>query len=65
MAHEDGTIHASELYRVAEACGQTADQVRSCLRRLVAEGLFVRRGSGADARFEATPAGLKALGTSL
>lgn len=65
MAHEDGTIHAAELYAVAEACGQTTDQVRSCLRRLVADGLFVRRGTGAAARFEATERGLRALGATL
>ena len=65
MAHEDGTIDAGELQPVAEACGQTAEQVRSCLRRLVAEGLFVRKGSGVTARFEATPAGLAALGTTV
>src|SRR5438067_1672373 len=35
MAHEDGTIEAAELYPVAEACGQSPEQVRSCLRRLV------------------------------
>ena len=39
MAHEDGSIRADELYPVAEACGQTAEQVRSCLRRLVSDGL--------------------------
>ena len=38
MAHHDGTIVADELYPVAEACGLTADQVRSCLRRLVERG---------------------------
>jgi phenylacetic acid degradation operon negative regulatory protein len=65
MAHEDGTIHASELWAVADACGQTPDQVRSCLRRLVADGLFVRRGTGAAARFEATEKGLRALGATL
>ena len=46
MVGEDGTIRASELYPVAEACGQSGDQVRSCLRRLVGEGLFVRSGAG-------------------
>lgn len=63
MAREDGSILAHELNPVAEACGQTPDQVRSCLRRLVAEGLFVRSGSGLTARFDATEAGLRALGT--
>lgn len=61
MAHHDGTILAAELYPVAEACGQTPDQVRSCLRRLVNEGLFVRRGEGRDAAFGATERGLRAL----
>jgi len=65
MTHESGTIDGAELYAVAEACGQTADQVRSCLRRLVADGLFVRKGSGATAKFEATPAGLSALGSTI
>jgi phenylacetic acid degradation operon negative regulatory protein len=51
---------------VAEACGQTADQVRSCLRRLVAEGLFVRDGgAGRDAQFELTTEGMAALGATM
>lgn len=61
MAHQDGTLLSAELYPVAEACGLTADQVRSCLRRLVREGLFVRQGEGRDARFEATEDGLRTL----
>jgi phenylacetic acid degradation operon negative regulatory protein len=65
MAHQDGTILASELYPVAEACGQSADQVRSCLRRLVAEDLFTRIGEGRDAVFQATESGMRALGASL
>jgi phenylacetic acid degradation operon negative regulatory protein len=65
MAHEDGTVAAAELFPVADACGLTAEQVRSCLRRLVAEGLFDRQGSGRDATFKATAAGLAALGMSL
>jgi phenylacetic acid degradation operon negative regulatory protein len=65
MAHEDGTIEAAELLPVAAACGQTAEQVRSCLRRLVNEGLFKRDGSGRDAIFRATPAGMSALGVTV
>mgnify|MGYP000414884722 CR=1 FL=1 len=65
MAHHAGTIHASELYAVAEACGQTTDQVRSCLRRLVAEDLFTRVGEGRDAVFHASAQGMRALGASL
>jgi phenylacetic acid degradation operon negative regulatory protein len=65
MAHQDGTILANELYPVAEACGQTADQVRSCLRRIVAEGLFTREGEGREATYRATEDGMRALGSSL
>lgn len=66
MAHEDGTILAAELYPVAEACGQTPEQVRSCLRRLVSEGLFVRsQGAGNSAVFEATASGMAALGSTV
>src|SRR5512141_2790316 len=65
MAHHNGTIVASELYLVAQACGQTADQVRSCLRRIVAEGLFTRTGEGRGAEFHATEAGMRSLGATL
>jgi phenylacetic acid degradation operon negative regulatory protein len=57
MARPDGTIDGAELYRVADACGHTDEQVRSCLRRLVAEGLLAREGSGRQATFTTTPAG--------
>jgi phenylacetic acid degradation operon negative regulatory protein len=66
MVGEDGTVAAADLYAVAEACGQTAEQVRSCLRRLVGEGLFVRDGgTGKDARFELTTDGMAALGATM
>jgi phenylacetic acid degradation operon negative regulatory protein len=65
MAHHDGTIVAEELYPIAEACGLTGDQVRSCLRRLRAEGLFTREGDGRDAVFRATAAGLRALESTM
>ena len=65
MAHQDGTILADELYPIAEACGQSAEQIRSCLRRLVGEGLFTREGEGREATFRATDAGMRALGSSL
>lgn len=63
MAREDGSIHAAELYEVAEACGQSPEQVRSCLRRLVADGDFVRRGTGRDAVYEPTERGSAFLAT--
>jgi phenylacetic acid degradation operon negative regulatory protein len=65
MAHDDGTILAEEVFPVAAACGQSAEQVRSCLRRLVSEGLFERTGTGATAQYAATPAGLAALGGTM
>jgi phenylacetic acid degradation operon negative regulatory protein len=65
MVRQDGSLEAGELYAVAEACGQSVEQVRSCLRRLVAEGLFVRHGEGRDARFDATPEALRSMGENL
>jgi phenylacetic acid degradation operon negative regulatory protein len=63
MRHDDGDIVATELYAVAEACGQTSEQVRSCLRRLVNEGLYIQHGKGRGARYEATEAGMAHLET--
>src|SRR2546421_7589016 len=65
MAHHDGTILGAELQPVAEACGQTPDQLRSCLRRLVSEGLFTREGTGPNAVLRATEAGMAALGATM
>jgi phenylacetic acid degradation operon negative regulatory protein len=64
MVRADGTVLADEVYPVAQACGLTGDQVRSCLRRLVAEGLFTRSGGGRKASYEATEAGLRTLGAN-
>jgi phenylacetic acid degradation operon negative regulatory protein len=50
-----------ELLPVAPRAGSSAEQIRSCLRRLVAEASFEREGSGRSARFHATPACLVAL----
>jgi phenylacetic acid degradation operon negative regulatory protein len=61
MAHEDGTILAEEVYPVAEACGLSPEQIRSCLRRLVGEGLFERDGEGRDASYRATAEGMRVL----
>jgi phenylacetic acid degradation operon negative regulatory protein len=62
MARRDGTIHAAEVASVAEACRRSPEQVRSCLRRLVADRLFAREGTGPRAVYRPTPAGLAALG---
>lgn len=57
LAHRDGTVHGQELYRVASECGIPIETVRSCMRRLITEGVFERRGEGRDAQFPATPSG--------
>lgn len=57
MSRADGTIDAADLYEVAEACGQSDEQVRSCLRRLVTEGLLSREGTGRTAVFATTALG--------
>jgi phenylacetic acid degradation operon negative regulatory protein len=65
MADADGVVTAAEVAAVAAACGQSTEQVRSCLRRLVAEGLFIREGAGPDVRYVATESGHRALGGHL
>jgi phenylacetic acid degradation operon negative regulatory protein len=54
MARDDGSIAAADLAPVATACGLSPEQVRSCLRRLVGEGLFVRDGEGRQAVYRPT-----------
>jgi phenylacetic acid degradation operon negative regulatory protein len=61
LAHRDGTVHGPELYSVAAECGIGVETVRSCMRRLTTEGLFVREGEGRDAIFRATPTGTSVL----
>jgi phenylacetic acid degradation operon negative regulatory protein len=57
LAHRDGSVHGPELYRVAGECGIGVETVRSCMRRLSAEGIFEREGEGRDALFRATATG--------
>ncbi|MFE0577449.1 PaaX family transcriptional regulator C-terminal domain-containing protein [Streptomyces sp. NPDC058874] len=54
LVREDGTVDAGELYDVAETLGMTDQQVRLCLKRLVAEGRFTQEGRGRKARLRAT-----------
>ncbi len=61
VADETGVIHADDLSRVAGACGVSPEQVRSCVRRLIAEALYARVGTGRSARFEPTAKGLALL----
>jgi len=62
LARHDGSILAVDAFPVADACGRSPEQVRSCLRRLVAEGLFTRDGQGQRAVYRPTDDGLAALG---
>jgi phenylacetic acid degradation operon negative regulatory protein len=64
LARHDGSILAADAFPVADACGRSPEQVRSCLRRLVAEGLFTRDGHGQRAVYRPTEDGLAALGAS-
>lgn len=57
LAHRDGTVLGSELYSVGAECGIAVETIRSCMRRLVTEGLFTRAGEGRDAIYSATEAG--------
>lgn len=50
---------------MAEACAQSPDQVRSCFRRLEAEGLFTREGGGRTAVYRATEQGMSAVGDNV
>jgi len=65
LAHRNGDIVQHEVWPVTEACRLTADQVRSCLRRLVTEGLFVRSGEGRDAVYRATDEGSAVLSSMM
>ena len=61
VARHDGSIPAAEVFAVAEACHRSTEQARTRLRRLLAEGLFVRRGVGQRATYHPTDDGLRAL----
>ncbi|MER7622985.1 PaaX family transcriptional regulator C-terminal domain-containing protein [Streptomyces sp. NPDC126503] len=49
LVREDGTVDAGELYAVAGLLGMTDQQVRLCVKRLVAEGRFTHEGRGRKA----------------
>lgn len=54
LVRDDGTVDAGELYAIAETLGMTDQQVRLCLKRLVAEGRFTQEGRGRKAVLRAT-----------
>ncbi|WP_432124447.1 PaaX family transcriptional regulator C-terminal domain-containing protein [Streptomyces sp. C10-9-1] len=49
LVRQDGTVDAGELYAVAGVLGMTDQQVRLCVKRLVAEGRFTQVGRGRKA----------------
>ncbi|MEU7898700.1 PaaX family transcriptional regulator C-terminal domain-containing protein [Nonomuraea sp. NPDC049152] len=54
LISEDGTVDAAELYDVAALLGMSDQQVRLCVKRLVAEGRFTHEGRGRKAVLRAT-----------
>lgn len=54
MLRDDATIDAGALYDVAGELGMTDQQVRLCIKRLVADGQFVQDGRGRKAVLRAT-----------
>ncbi|MFD4238087.1 PaaX family transcriptional regulator C-terminal domain-containing protein [Streptomyces sp. NPDC058542] len=58
---EDGTVGADELYTVANTLGMSDQQVRLCVKRLVAEGRFTHEGRGRKAQLHATADTTRAL----
>ncbi|WP_405648115.1 PaaX family transcriptional regulator C-terminal domain-containing protein [Streptomyces uncialis] len=55
LIREDGTVGADELYTVANTLGMSDQQVRLCVKRLVAEGRFTHHGRGRKAELHASP----------
>ncbi|MEV4233335.1 PaaX family transcriptional regulator C-terminal domain-containing protein [Streptomyces bobili] len=53
LVREDGTVDSGELYAVAGLLGMTDQQVRLCVKRLVAEGRFTHEGRGRKALLRA------------
>lgn len=53
LVREDGTVDSGELYAVAGLLGMTDQQVRLCIKRLVAEGRFTHEGRGRKALLKA------------
>lgn len=61
LVREDGTVGADELYSVANTLGMSDQQVRLCVKRLVAEGRFTHEGRGRRAQLHAAPDTLRDL----
>ncbi|MFF7856973.1 PaaX family transcriptional regulator C-terminal domain-containing protein [Streptomyces sp. NPDC007904] len=61
LIREDGTVSADELYTVAATLGMSDQQVRLCVKRLVAERRFTHEGRGRKAVLHATEDTTQAL----
>ncbi|MFH8498983.1 PaaX family transcriptional regulator C-terminal domain-containing protein [Streptomyces coeruleorubidus] len=61
LIREDGTVSADELYTVAATLGMSDQQVRLCVKRLVAESRFTHEGRGRKAVLHATEATTQSL----
>ncbi|WP_217241210.1 PaaX family transcriptional regulator C-terminal domain-containing protein [Streptomyces sp. AC555_RSS877] len=61
LIREDGTVSADELYTVAATLGMSDQQVRLCIKRLVAESRFTHEGRGRRAVLHATEDTTQAL----
>lgn len=61
LIREDGTVSADELYTIANTLGMSDQQVRLCIKRLVAEGRFTHEGRGRKAKLHATADTTRAL----
>ncbi len=65
MMREDGRLRTADLFPVADACGLTRDQVRSCLRRLVDDGHFTKVGQGRDTEYRPDGSGLAPISEAM
>ena len=61
LIREDGTVSANDLYTVASTLGMSDQQVRLCVKRLVAERRFTSQGRGRKAVLHATDDTTQAL----
>ncbi|MFF6998991.1 PaaX family transcriptional regulator C-terminal domain-containing protein [Streptomyces sp. NPDC008313] len=53
LVRTDGTVDADQLYTVAGLLGMSDQQIRLCVKRLVAEGRFTQEGRGRKATLRA------------
>lgn len=65
MTNRQGTVRFADLLSVGTACGFTSDQIRSCVRRLVSEGMYTREGTGSEGTLTATELGAAELRSGL